>query len=290
LKKVITKIKLIQFATIRMHNNIMNNSINKLNKEQLTELSSLFESVSNRQLKDFGNIGASNKADGSLITSCDLWSDETIVNGLSKIAPNEGILSEEGEKNIPKSNAFWIVDPLDGTTNFAAGIPFWSISIARFVNGEPQSSFLIIPTLKKSFLAIKGEGVWLNKQKICCEKNLQRSACVSLCSRSIKILQINPKDIFPGKIRLLGVSSLNLTSVAMGQTFGAIEATPKIWDIAAAWLILEELDCIIDWLDINPTNLTPGQDLSDVNFPLIAGRTKKNINDLRPWGNLLIKK
>ena len=101
--------------------------------------------------------------------------------------------------------------------------------------------------------------------------------------------QINPKEIFPGKIRLLGVSSLNLTSVAMGQTFGAIEATPKIWDIAAAWLILEELNCIIDWLEINPSDLNPGEDLTNVNFPLIAGRTKKNIQDLKPWGNLLIK-
>ena len=271
-----------------MHNNKMKDSTNTLSNNQLEELNSLFESICERQLKDFGNITASNKADGSLITSCDLWSDQTIVNGLSRIAPNEGVLSEEGEKKIPNSDAFWIVDPLDGTTNFAAGIPFWSISVARFVNGKPQSSFLIIPTLKKSFLAIKGEGVWLNKQKIFCDNNFQKSACVSLCSRSIKILQINPKEIFPGKIRLLGVSSLNLTSVAMGQTFGAIEATPKIWDIAAAWLILEELNCIVDWLEINPCNLKPGEDLTNINFPLIAGRTKKNIRDLKPWGNLLI--
>ncbi len=271
-----------------MHNNIMEDSSNKLSKEQLNDLNSLFESICDRQLKDFGNIGASNKSDGSLITSCDLWSDKTIVDGLSKIAPSEGVLSEEGEKKIPKSDAFWIVDPLDGTTNFAAGIPFWSISVARFVKGHPQSSFLIIPTLKKSFLAIKGEGVWLNQQKIFSENNSQRSACVSLCSRSIKILQTNPKEIFPGKIRLLGVSSLNLTSVAMGQTFGAIEATPKIWDIAAASLILEELNCKIDWLDINPYNLNPGEDLTNVNFPLIAGRTNKSIQILKPWGNLLI--
>jgi len=266
----------------------MQNLKNKLSKEQIDELSDLFEIISERQLKDFGNISASNKSDGSLITSCDIWSDKTIVNGLSKIAPKEGVLSEEGEKRIPESDAFWIVDPLDGTTNFAAGIPFWSISVARFVKGRPQSSFLIIPTLKKKFVAIEGEGVWLNNKKIFSDNNSQRSDCVSLCSRSIKILQINPKEIFPGKIRLLGVSSLNLTSVAMGQTFGAIEATPKIWDIAAAWLILEELNCIVDWLEINPLNLKAGKDLSDINFPLIAGRTKQNIKDLKPWGELLI--
>ena len=113
---------------------------------------SLFNLVSDRQLQDFGNISASNKSDGSLITSCDLWSDRTIVEALSEIAPNEGVLSEEGGKLVPNTSAYWIVDPLDGTTNFAAGIPYWSISVARFVDGYPQCSFLVIPTLKKKFV------------------------------------------------------------------------------------------------------------------------------------------
>ena len=259
-----------------------------LTKKQLKELDSLFDLISERQLKDFGNISASNKSDGSLITSCDLWSDKAIVEGISSIAPNEGVLSEEGGKLIPNTNAYWIVDPLDGTTNFAAGIPYWSISVARFVEGKPQSSFLIIPTLKKKFISIQGEGVWLNNKKIDSNKKNTNSECVSLCSRSIKILQRNPHSIFPGKIRLLGVSSLNLTSVAMGQTFGAIESTPKIWDIAAAWLLLEELNCHIEWLETNPLNLVAGQDLTNVNFPLIAGRTMDKINILRKWGNLLL--
>ena len=131
---------------------------------------------------------------------------------------------------------------------------------------------------------------WLNNQKIDPSRNNNQSECVSLCSRSIKILQKKPKSTFPGKIRLLGVSSLNLTSVAMGQTFGAIESTPKIWDIAAAWLILEELNCSIEWLETNPLNLISGQNLSDINFPLIACRSQRKIETLKPWGNLLIEK
>ena len=147
-----------------------------LTNKQLKDLDSLFKLVSYRQLKDFGNIIASSKSDGSLVTSCDLWSDKTIVEALSKIAPEEGVLSEEGGKLVPKTNAYWIVDPLDGTTNFAAGIPYWSISIARFVDGNPQSSFLIIPTLKKRFVAIKGMGVWLNNEKIKVNHNKQTSS------------------------------------------------------------------------------------------------------------------
>ena len=113
---------------------------NNLTNQQLTNLNSLFELVSDRQLKDFGNISASNKADGSLITSCDLWSDQTIVDALSMIAPNEGVLSEEGGKLVPNTNAYWIVDPLDGTTNFAAGIPFWSISCLLYTSPSPRDS------------------------------------------------------------------------------------------------------------------------------------------------------
>ena len=260
-----------------------------LTTKQFNALDSLFDLVSQRQIKDFGNITASNKADGSLITSCDLWSDKTIINGLNSIAPNEGVLSEEGEKSIPNTKAYWVVDPLDGTTNFAAGIPYWSISVARFVDGKPESSFLIIPTLKKKFVSIKGQGVWLNNKKVDPKQKNHQSECVSLCSRSIKILQRKPNSVFPGKIRLLGVSSLNLISVAMGQTFGAIESTPKIWDIAAAWLLLEELNCSIEWLKTDPLNLVSGQNLKDVNFPLIACRSKEKIKILKPWGNLLLE-
>ena len=261
-----------------------------LTNNQLKKLDSLFELVSERQIKDFGNISARNKEDGSLVTSCDLWSDKTIVDGLASIAPDEGVLSEEGEKSIPNSKAYWVVDPLDGTTNFAAGIPYWSISVARFVDGRPQSSFLIIPTLKKKFVSIQGKGVWLNDKKIDPNQNHNQSECISLCSRSIKILQKKPNAAFPGKIRLLGVSSLNLTSVAMGQTYGAIESTPKIWDIAAAWLLLEELNCSIEWLAIDPLNLVSGQNLSNVNFPLIACRSIEKFAILKPWGNLLLEK
>ena len=76
----------------------------------------------------------------------------------------------------------------------------------------------------------------------------------------------------------------------MGQTFGAIESTPKIWDIAAAWLLLEELNCTIEWLEMNPMHLTAEQDLQDTNFPLIAAWTQEKIKVLRPWGNLLVEK
>ncbi len=269
-----------------------NDHFQKLDKDQFQKLHKLVDQVAERQLKDFGKINSELKADGTLITSCDRWSDEHIVKGISTITRHkEGVLSEEGSKVVPRSNAYWIVDPLDGTTNFAAGIPFWAISIARFLNGEPETAILDIPVLDKRILAIKNQGVWLNNEKIDPKnKNIAKSDCVSVCSRSINVLQKQPNQKFPGKIRLLGVSSLNMTSVALGQTFGALEATPKIWDLAAAWLILKELGCSLKWLDSNPGNLKLGEDLSAVNFPLIAAISKSDLERLIPWGNTLMEK
>ena len=269
-----------------------NDNFEKLDTVQLEALHQLIDQVAARQLEDFGQITSELKPDGTLITNCDRWSDAHIVKGISTITHNkEGVLSEEGAKLVPSSNAYWIVDPLDGTTNFAAGIPFWAISIARFLNGEPETAILDIPILKKRILAIKDKGVWVNNEKINPNnKNNSKSDCISVCSRSINVLQKKPDEKFPGKIRLLGVSSLNMSSVALGQTFGVLEATPKIWDLAAAWLILKELGCSIQWLNANPSNLKSGEDLSEVNFPLIAAISKYDLERLIPWGNIIIEK
>ena len=270
----------------------MNNDLfHKLDAVQFDELHKLVDQVAERQLKDFGKIKSELKPDGTLITSCDRWSNEHLVKGISTITNHkEGVLSEEGSKIVPSSNAYWIVDPLDGTTNFSAGIPFWAISIARFVNGEPETAFLDIPALKKRIFAIKGKGVWLNDKPLKPESRFKKNSdCISLCSRSIKVLQMKPEQSFPGKIRLLGVSSLNMTSVAIGQTVAALEATPKIWDIAAAWLILEELNCLIHWLDTNPKDILAGTDLTSVDFPLLTASSKDQLHKMLPWANALIK-
>ncbi len=267
------------------------NPISKpLSNDQLISIHHLIDEIGSRQLQDFGQINSDIKPDGTLITECDRWSDQTIVKGLAEIAEGEGVLSEEGQKTIPRSSEYWVVDPLDGTTNFAAGIPYWAISIARFTNGQPETAVLDIPALKKRILAIRGKGVWLNNKPLKPESRFKKnSECISLCSRSIKVLQMKPEQSFPGKIRLLGVSSLNMTSVAIGQTVAALEATPKIWDIAAAWLILEELNCLIQWLDTNPKDILAGTDLTSVDFPLLTASSKDQLHKMLPWANALMQ-
>ena len=261
-----------------------------LSSQQLNAVHQLLDRIAERQRQDFGNIVSDVKSDGTLITTCDRWSDEAIAGGLRLIAPEEGVLSEEGSKCLPLSQACWIVDPLDGTTNFAAGIPYWAISVARWVDGHPSEVFIDVPSLRQRIVAIRGKGVWRNGKPITEATRLASgSACVSLCSRSIRVLQQRPDRRFPGKIRLLGVASLNLLSVAMGQTAGALEATPKIWDMAAVWLVLTELGCPLIWLDRDPRQLTPGDDMESVDFPVVVAGDASMLERLRDWGEALLQ-
>ena len=128
-------------------------------------LSTLIDRVAERQRTDFGHMVSDTKDDGSLITACDRWSDATLVSGLAELFPGEGVLSEEGQKQVPGSASYWIVDPLDGTTNFAAGIPYWAISIARFEAGVPVLAILDVPPLRQRIVAIRGGGAWRNGKR-----------------------------------------------------------------------------------------------------------------------------
>jgi len=117
-----------------------------------------------------------------------------------------------------------------------------------------------------------------------------RSVAPRSSSRSIGVLQKLPDRRFPGKIRLLGVASLNLVSVAMGQTVAALEATPKIWDLAAAWLVLSELGCPLRWLQNSPDALEPGANLADSDFPVLAAKDPATLDVFMPWGEALLSR
>ena len=255
-----------------------------------SDLAELLDQVGERQRADFGHMASDFKADGTLITACDRWSDQTLVAGLARLYPGEGVLSEEGLQTVPSTAAYWVVDPLDGTTNFAAGIPYWAISMARFEQGRPVLAILDVPPLRQRIVAAVGQGAWRNGKPLEAPSLQQHPAgCASLCSRSIGVLQKLPNQRFPGKIRMLGVASLNLVSVAMGQTVAALEATPKIWDLAAAWLVLTELGCSLRWLKTSPEALASGLDLAQVDFPLLAADQDATLERFLPWANALVE-
>ena len=195
-------------------------------------------------LKEYGQIGAIEKTDGSLVTQADQWADETLRQAIHEAFPDHGVLSEEAEHIFPDNEWCWIIDPIDGTTNFTRGIPLWAISLGLLYRGTPVFGHVYLPNLNHAFhgfwygnSGLTGPtGAFLNHQPIhTSTAEPAKNQFFSICARSTAVLQ----QPFPCKIRMLGVASYNLLTVAMGAVLGGVEATPKIWDIAAIWAIVQ---------------------------------------------------
>lgn len=237
---------------------------------------SLTRQVGAQLLQDFGQVQAAEKADGSLVTKSDRWADEQIRKAIAQTFPDHGVLSEEAEHQFPDREWCWIIDPLDGTTNFARGLPLWGISIALLYQGTPVFGYVHLPPLNQSFHGFwQGEsdldlpsGAFLNDKPIhASQEALTRNHFFNLCARSISVL----KNPFPVKIRMLGVATYNLLTIAAGASLGGVEATPKIWDIAAVWAIVQAADAV--WYPLQSEPIFPleiGKDYSTRSFPTLV--------------------
>ena len=224
---------------------------------------------------DFGKVQADQKADGTLVTKADKWADTEIRNAISDQFPEHGILSEESDKTFPKKDWCWIIDPLDGTTNFTRGIPIWGISIGLLYQGTPIFGYVHVPTLNQTFHGFWAgssgletpTGAFLNNHPIhTSPDNPTGNHFFNLCSRSTGVIQPG----FPCKLRMLGVASYNFLTVATGAVLGGVEATPKVWDIAGAWVILQAAGG--SWIPLKnpPFPLQSGVDYSNISFPTMV--------------------
>jgi len=203
------------------------------------------DTVGAQLLADFGQAQADVKADGSLVTASDRWADATLRRAVEEEFPDHGVLSEEGQHGFPATDWCWIIDPIDGTTNFTRGIPVWGISLGLLYRGTPVFGYVAFPPLGQAFHGYwQGEsglddlpaGAFCNGRALAVNlAAADGTQFFSLCARSTQVLQ-RP---FPCKIRMLGSAAYNLLTVGAGWTLGAVEATPKIWDIAGVWPILQ---------------------------------------------------
>ncbi len=218
-------------------------------------------------------IQAQLKTDRTVVTEADLSADRHLRNRISQAYPKDAILSEEAETTYPSNKSVvWIIDPLDGTTNFSLGFHYWGVSIARLVNGYPELGVLYFPLLNELFTAVKGEGAYLNgdKLKVNPPNPRQPTSFFSCCSRANRFYDIELKY----KTRILGSAAYGLATVARGSALLAFEVTPKIWDFSASWLITEEAGGLIAPLDGNqPYPLIPGIDYEEKSFPLLSAAT-----------------
>ncbi len=194
------------------------------------------------------------KGPKDLVTEADLESEKHIVDAIREKFPEHDIFAEESrEKNHVESNYRWIIDPLDGTTNFAHQVPIFSISIAFAVSGEIRVGIVLQPISGELFAAVKNKGAWLN------DHHINASECRSLSdallvtgfpydvkkdSRQYMTRFENMLNASQG-VRRLGSAALDLCYVACGRFEGFWEEHLQPWDTAAGALIAEEAGAVV---------------------------------------------
>jgi myo-inositol-1(or 4)-monophosphatase len=222
---------------------------------------------------DPAGLPARQKADRTVVTEADLAADKLITNVLRENYPQDEIISEESSHMLADAgSSAWIVDPLDGTTNFSLGISLWGVSIARVVDGYPTIGVLYFPMIRELYTCKRGSGAYLNNKRITTkapnpERPLSFFAC---CSRSYRYYNIS----IPYKPRIMGSGCYSFCMVARGAALLGLDAAPKIWDIAAVWLLVEEAGGkIAEFEGFAPFPLLASQDYSVTNFPTLAAAT-----------------
>ncbi len=215
-------------------------------------------------------IGVTVKADHTALTKADMAADALIRQRISERYPEDGILTEEGDTRYPSGHpTVWVVDPLDGTTNFSLGLHHWGVSIARLEEGTPTLAALYFPLLDELYTAEEGSGATLNGQplRITTEAEGRPFTFFACCSRTIRRYHV----ALPYKTRILGSAAYNLVTVARGSAALAFETTPKVWDFAASWLIMREAGGVVaahTGEALFP--LIPGEDYGVQSAPVLA--------------------
>lgn len=183
-----------------------------------------------------------------LVTDIDRKSEASIVSFLHRRFPEYAILSEEGQGYGGKVGVRWIVDPLDGTTNYAHGFPFFSVSIALEQAGRPRCGVVYDPLREEWFAAVSGEGATLNGQPIHVSDTVEMEEALLATGfpYDMKESPENNLDHFRNfsmraqAVRRPGVASIDLAYVAAGRLDGFWEFKLKAWDIAAGALLVTE--------------------------------------------------
>jgi myo-inositol-1(or 4)-monophosphatase len=221
------------------------------------------------------------KKDRSVVTEADFEADHLIREAIQARYPEDGLLSEELNTKYPAGKlAVWVVDPIDGTTNFSLGLPIWGVSIARLVNGIPETAAVYFPPIDEMYSAQRKAGAFLNGNPLytAAQEEGRTTTFFACCSRTHRRYDIQ----VPYKPRILGSATYNLCSVARGMAILSFEALPKIWDLAGAWLVVREAGAELQTLDgSQPFPPTPGKDYADISFPTLAAPTLKQITMAR---------
>ncbi len=212
---------------------------------ELEVLKSIVRRAGELALSYYGRVVPSEKPDRSFVTEADKVVEDFLRTELAKHFPGVEILGEEVEQCV-KRDVAWVVDPIDGTANFVAGVPIWAVSVGLVENGVPTIGAVYYPAFGELYIAQKAKGAWLNEKRIFARQDdeIRHDDLLGLSTLSIKRMKVN----LPCKVRSLGTAVACFTFVAKGSFIGGVLTDNRVWDIAAGWLIAKEAGAEIVYL------------------------------------------
>ncbi|MFN3728908.1 MAG: inositol monophosphatase family protein [Fimbriimonadaceae bacterium] len=204
------------------------------------------------------DVGYEVKPDGSLVTPVDREVEHWLRDRLQRLTPGAAFHGEETTPEGEATKGIWFVDPIDGTTNYIFGGPYWGISAAFAQNGNIEAGVVALPDLKEVYSGARGAGARLNGRELARMTSgpIQPYEPVAYCESLVRALG---SERLPGAQRCPGAFVVSGGFVASGRFRGLLGNRESIHDIAATWLILTELGADVRFADGEPMHLADVQ-------------------------------
>ena len=206
--------------------------------------------IINRAALDVESVRVSKKMENDFVTEVDQASENTIIETLLNAYPDHGILAEESGRTHGNPNAepMWIIDPLDGTTNFIHGFPFYCVSIALQSRGRLEQAVVFDPTRNDLFTSTRGRGAFLNDRRLRVSKRIRLKECLISTGFPFRdgddfnayLSMMSQVMTRTAGLRRPGAAALDLAYVAAGFSDGFFETGLHPWDMAAGALLITE--------------------------------------------------
>ncbi|MEM8750887.1 MAG: inositol monophosphatase family protein [Pseudomonadota bacterium] len=243
-----------------------------------------------RDYNELENLQVSLKGPGDFVSQADIKAEKTLRDGLNKARPGFNFLMEEGGEIDNGSQHRWIIDPLDGTTNFLHSNPFFAVSLALESNGQLEAGVIYNPATEELFTAEKGRGAFLNDRRLRVAARRDLDECLiatgvpALNRRGHGVALYEQRSIMNrvAGVRATGAAALNLAYVAAGRFDGYWESGLKPWDIAAGLLMVREAGGFVTEPDPSASMYETGRIVAGNEF--VHGQLRQLLNKPLPEG------
>lgn len=221
-----------------------------------------------------GDVAMNRKLDGTPVTDIDLQIDEQLRDAVLGTFPDHGVLSEERDTVAPDTEWTWIVDPIDGTSNFTTGLPYWCISIALAHQGQPVLGVIDAPVLGRRYVGERGRGARRDGREMHVRPTVDwtdrtnRYLAVMLTTGGARRARDAGVRL---NVRVMGSTALDLAMVAEGLAVASVATIPRVWDVAAGMVLVREAAGAVVGARGGPLlPLRPGVDHGQINAATAA--------------------